>query len=57
MYTQDECYGGLVELSCGSLRVEVINEQYGRHPDEKCVPSAGDCRVQGDYYKNMVRIV
>lgn len=46
VYTEDECYGGFVELNCGALRINVIKERYGRHPDEKCFPTPGDCNIE-----------
>lgn len=43
---EDACYGGFVDINCVDRRILVLQEIYGRHPDEHCEPSASgrDCR-------------
>ena len=46
------CYGGYVGIDCFGLKIQIIKELFGRHPEEKCLPSSdgSDCSVPDTYY-------
>ncbi len=54
-FVEDACYGGYVDINCAPRGIYVSEEIYGRHPEEKCAPSArgDDCSVEGDFYKKL----
>ena len=53
--SRNACYGGYVDINCGSLKIRILEEVYGRHPDEKCYPSPNnrDCSTDDDFYKRL----
>jgi len=53
--TQDGCYGGYIALDCGTQVIGILNETYGRQPQQFCSPSPSgtDCSVEGSFYRDL----